>query len=352
MKYRIHWWNLVKILLLFVLCSVFFYAWISSEPNLDDLLFPSKVDLFAVRNQLLATNSVQHHLPSPLNSITFKLLLGNKIRCLSKNSPTQNTPDLIFLVKTKPDLFERRQIIRRTWANKSHFKSCGLSVRTLFIMGRLHKSSAKLERLQDMLEQESRNLQDIVQFDFIDSFENIPYKLMASFEFIIRYCSGVKFVTVVDDDFLIHPKNLVRTVLKVKGSQYLTYIQGRIYVRDEVKRDPMSKWYVSEAQYPFPYYPPFPCGGTIILSLPMVRVISVGFRYAKLLFIDDVMIGIILWKLNLAPIHSPHIYVWDAWENRRLATMISAHYYGNIDHLLEDWEKIKDDVSCKSLWTK
>ncbi|CAL8068133.1 unnamed protein product [Calicophoron daubneyi] len=286
-------------------------------------------------------------LPPAVNTIVFATLLYPKRVChMSSAEQSPVASDLIILIKTTHNQFRQRQAIRSTWGNNTIYYNCGLRARILFILGLLPKSSATSSRLQDRLFQEKLVFDDIVQFNFTDVYVNNTLKVMASLEYIAHQCPQVRFISIIDDDFLVHPTNLVKTLLKVRSDQYYKYIAGEVRPGDTPLRDKASKCYISYEDYPFKYLPPFIAGGTVILSLPVARVLVVGLRYFRHLSTDDVLIAIILRKLNVPPINLPDVYIRRRLRKTDHKTMISSHGFRGTRALLEGWKLISRHVNC------
>lgn len=72
-------------------------------------------------------------------------------------------------------------------------------------------------------------------------------------------------------------------------------------------REINSKWYISKFIYPFDYYPNYPHGGTIIISRSLIIQLNQLLYSIELFPSDNVLIGIVLDKLNISIIHIENI---------------------------------------------
>merc|ERR1712029_557652 len=95
--------------------------------------------------------------------------------------------------------FERRQIIRQTWAKDEKY----LPTQIMFLLG-------KNAEFQHLIEEEIEAYNDILQADFQDTYANLTLKSM----FMLKYGellpeNVVKYVMKVDDDSYINLKRLV-----------------------------------------------------------------------------------------------------------------------------------------------
>ncbi|KAF6773360.1 hypothetical protein AHF37_06497 [Paragonimus kellicotti] len=198
--------------------------------------------------------------------------------------------------------------------------------------------------IQKNLERESRIYGDLLQFDFVDHYNNNTYKLMAALQFAAQHCPQTRFVMIVDDDFLVHPFNLIKSITQVTQTQYPRYVAGHVFPYGTPLRSPFSKWYVSYSDYPYSVYPSYPSGGSIIISMPVVKLLLVGMRYTKYIYIDDVFLGIVLHKLGISPMHLPEITIQTKPDMRK---MISAHGFDNEHALLQGWVQLNLEQYCK-----
>ncbi len=108
---------------------------------------------------------------------------------------------LLSMVIISPQNFERRMMIRYTWANSSEF------LRTVFFCGR----SAD-ERVNKILEFENFVFDDIVQADFHDSYYNLTLKSILAFKWAGTVYSprNLKFVVKIDDDVVPNVLGLIQ----------------------------------------------------------------------------------------------------------------------------------------------
>ncbi|KAA3670125.1 uncharacterized protein DEA37_0005879 [Paragonimus westermani] len=222
----------------------------------------------------------------------------------------------------------------------------GINVRTFFLLGELppNQDILTVNYIQKSLEQENKIYGDLLQFDFVDHYNNNTYKLMAALQFAAEYCPQTRFVMIVDDDFLVHPMNLIKSLTQVTQTQYPRYVAGHVFPHSNPLRSPFSKWYVSYNDYPYSVYPRYPSGGSIIISMPVVKLLLVGMRFTRYLFIDDVFLGIVLHKLGISPMHLPEITIETQPD---MKSMIAAHGFDNGHALLQGWVQLHLEQYCK-----
>ncbi|CAH8448895.1 unnamed protein product [Schistosoma rodhaini] len=328
------------------------------------VIFVMATSYLVYNNQGLSLNSFEHSLdvdlymiyenefkslnnkPSikPINPVKFNAVLQPINSCKLSNQ-SDASPDLVIFVKSALLHLELRNNIRQSWGNSNCFRYFGVRTRILFILGRSGSTDWKHSSTQSMVLQEHMKYNDIVQFDFIEDYHNVTYKLIATLDFAINECSTSRFLTLIDDDFMLHPSNLLRTLAKVTETQYLNYIAGNVMRVSKPTRLLFSKWYISYSDYPYSLYPAFPSGGTIILSMPVAQLLSVGLRYIKLLPFEDVVIGLVLYKLGISPVHLDGVYVV-RYPKSHTGDLISIHGYGDNSFSLSSWNKLGLQTVC------
>ncbi|TGZ60116.1 hypothetical protein CRM22_008735 [Opisthorchis felineus] len=307
----------------------------------DAFAYPPDMNLFQIYD--LVRTKDNSKLP-PRMMPKFRALLYDRGVC--KESPL---PKLLFLVKSVHRNFAQREQIRRSWGNPMCAKSTGVISRTVFLLGQLKDKNASQEAivLQRKLELEQTKYHDIVQFDFVDSYANNTYKILSGMEFVCSECPMARFVAILDDDFLVHPINLIKTINQVTEFQYPIYVAGGVISSAQPRRSPFSKWYVPYNAYPFHIYPDYPTGGTIIISMPMVKLLSTVMPYTAYLYIDDVLLGILLHKLGINPVHLDGIHFFAKPTYTTDQTFISAHGYNSPEQLRQGWSSLNLQSECE-----
>ncbi|KAA3669975.1 uncharacterized protein DEA37_0014732 [Paragonimus westermani] len=262
----------------------------------------------------------------------FNLILGDPEQCM-EDQPL----DILIIVKSAASYANARQQIRQTWAHPDCIRHVLLKIRIVFVLGIMHET-AEATALQPRIEQEYAVYRDILQFDFVDHYRNNTYKFICAMEFAANSCSVARYVVVVDDDFLIYPANLVRYLERVTAKEYPVFVAGHVFYATVPVRQPNHKWCLTQNEYPFSFFPPYPTGGTIMLSMPLVKRLSVQIRYVPYLSIDDVVLGLVLRKLRIGLKHTSGIYL------RKLEylslpeeKLISVHSFRDLQHIARSW---------------
>ncbi|XP_076009652.1 N-acetyllactosaminide beta-1,3-N-acetylglucosaminyltransferase 3-like [Genypterus blacodes] len=206
---------------------------------------------------------------------------------------------LFLVIKSSPENYDRREVLRKTWAEERLHN--GKWIRRVFISGTTNTGLEK-ERLNDLLKLEQRDYNDILQWDFNDSFFNLTLKQVLFLEWMERNCPYAGFLLNGDDDVFAHTDNMVAYLQGLKdnnGSKHL--FTGHLIAGVGPIRHPGSKYYVPEQVYESESYPPYCGGGGFLLSGYTAMVIYNMSHSITIVPIDDAYMGMCLTKAGLSP---------------------------------------------------
>ncbi|CAH8447682.1 unnamed protein product [Heterobilharzia americana] len=196
----------------------------------------------------------------PINPIYFHLILYSKYSCKLFHQ-FNISPELVIFVKSSLSNFQSRDNIRKSWGNPNCFRYYGIHSRTLFILGRSNSIHWKYSNVEKLVIEEHLKYDDIVQYDFIENYHNVTYKLISTLNFAITQCITTRYLLLIDDDFMMNPSNLYSTLSQITETNYPTYIAGDVLRLPIPVRLFFSKWFISYTDYPYNVYPPYPSGG-------------------------------------------------------------------------------------------
>ncbi|VDP79903.1 unnamed protein product [Echinostoma caproni] len=352
LRSKLHWIYYIASAAIFITLTVFVYRYINNYYAVTEIIYnyPLDIDLHQIYEKLDPT--AIRISPCEINPANFRLIHDPKSFCktvhpfLPKYKDIHGHPDLLIIVKSSPESFDQRNAIRQTWANATCVSYLDTSTRTVFALGSTARPQTSLiERLR----WEHDTFGDLLQFDFVDSYHNNTYKMMSVLRHISRNCRATRFVVLVDDDFLVHPSNLIRAIQRITTTQYPTYVSGAVFSVQRPDRRPWSESYVPYSVYPYLLYLPYPAGGTVILSMPVVRLLAVGMRFVKFLWIDDVFLGIVLHKLGISPQRLRGVYVQRSPSDSELSGVISMHGFSSAQKMRKGWDKLMRVNACSQL---
>ena len=205
-------------------------------------------------------------------------MIGNKSMCDSQ-------VEILVYIQSAWENFLKRRSLRRTWASSR--RVLGKRVKTFFILGRP-------KNINDQVRINNEQLLhgDIIEGDFIDSYQNISIKSVIALSWTIRLCSHVKYVIKSDDDIFVNLFNVIDNVLP--GMSHDTTSLA-CHVKEAgtspIVRDSASKWYIPSNVFPnMTYLPRFCSGYFVVMTYKTVKKLFNQSKKYPLIDVDDVYI--------------------------------------------------------------
>lgn len=283
-------------------------------------------------NDILNSNDVSNF--SILND--FKPRLTNKVPTINSNNIK-----IIIIVKSAMENMVHRYNIRKTWGSRSCATSHNFIV--YFALGHAVNNSGNSIKIEKGITEESRKHNDILRFNFVDTYVNNTYKVMAIMNHFVKAYSHVPYLLIVDDDFFVDPSSLTDTITnKISKFEYERFFGGYVNYNSRPQRELSSKRYVSMEQYPYTSYPPYATGGFLLISNPMVKVCDKLLPYMKYWSNDDVLLGMLLFELNVYPVHLNNILPYRTAKMPN--DMLACHDMSN--SMISFWKKRDYQRKC------
>jgi beta-1,3-galactosyltransferase / beta-1,3-N-acetylglucosaminyltransferase len=254
----------------------------------------------------------------PINNQTFSYRRNNGKKCMDEFGKSPLNPHLIIVVKSKFDNFERRNAIRNSWGFEKRFSD--VIIRTVFSLG-IDKDThdGKPSDVQRLIDLEANRFNDIIQFNFIDTYFNNTLKTVNNLRWCKENCIRSKFYLFVDDDFYVSIKNILAFLRNpVDYPEYLEEYKEQLRKLNQRKilsnnseivnrnllnlnmelphdvklfsgfvfnsaphRHKSSKWYVSWDEYPYDQWPTYITAGSFILSREALQEMYCASLYTK-----------------------------------------------------------------------
>ena len=207
---------------------------------------------------------------------------------------------LLMVIKSSPVNYERREALRKTWAQER--LQNGVQIRRVFLSG-VTGSGFERERQNRLLELEHDEYNDILQWDFRDTFFNLTLKQVLFLEWMERNCPKARFLLNGDDDVFVNTDNMVEYLQGLRGNNGSKHLfTGHLMLNKGPIRSPESKYYVPVQVQKSESYPPFCAGGGFLLSGYTAMVIYNMSKSIPFLPCDDVYMGMCLAKAGLRPV--------------------------------------------------
>ncbi|KAL1256315.1 hypothetical protein QQF64_011860 [Cirrhinus molitorella] len=238
------------------------------------------------------------------------LLIDQPDKCSSDSEKDQIF--LLLAIKSIPKNFERRQAIRETWGREGLYKN-GLQVRIVFLLGGSSEDDPSLDKLISF---EAREFQDLLVWDFNDSFYNLTLKENVFFKWMLESCPNVSFIFKGDDDVFANTPAILNYLKSLKPEEATGLYTGQVISDASPLRDPKIKYYVPQSFYEGPY-PAYAGGGGFLFSgnlLPSLYHVSF---YIPFFPIDDVYTGMCFKALGINAMKHDGFRTFDIREQDR-----------------------------------
>lgn len=268
---------------------------------------------------------------------------------LSPRSLCDRETFMIILVHSHHPNTERRTAIRNTWGSvtlngtwPNLADAIGEKIKLVFVFG-THKDAG----LNDLIREEWQKFDDVVQGNFMDSYQNMTLKSLLGLKLVSQHCAAAKYLFKNDDDMFINVPYLVKVL---RNRTMHRAIMGPLNVGSKVYRN--GKWKVSRTDFPFQVYPPYESGAAYLITCDIVRELYETSEYVPSIFIDDVYITGILGRiLNVTHERQQGFAYWtnkapsacDILEERIISgTKMTPTL------LTSTWDEIKKGPSCRT----
>ncbi|XP_078503520.1 beta-1,3-galactosyltransferase 2-like [Lissotriton helveticus] len=274
--------------------------------------------------------------PYPYN---YKFILNEPDKC------KREAPFLVIMIIVDSKDVAARHAIRSTWGNESSIP--GVSIAKIFLTG---ISPTMTNEIQNMLQEESVTFKDIIQQDFLDTYNNLTLKTMMGMEWVTKYCSRASYVLKIDSDMFLNVDFLVHKLLRPELPVRTNYMSGYIVSNTGPLRSKAYKWYVPEEVYPKDKYPPYCAGPGYVFSGDLAMKIYDVAQTIQLINMEDSFIGICMDELKIDLTKPPsNVFNGHKIEYNRcqFSSLITVHHYSP-QRLLEIWPDFqsRNDSEC------
>ncbi|XP_055031039.1 N-acetyllactosaminide beta-1,3-N-acetylglucosaminyltransferase 2 [Misgurnus anguillicaudatus] len=238
------------------------------------------------------------------------VVIDQPTKCESGNEAEQVF--LLFAIKSSLNHFERRQAVRETWGREGLYDN-GVQVRTVFLLGQSLEDDPNLDKLISL---EAQQFQDLLVWDFQDSFYNLTLKEHVFFKWMLDNCPQVSFVFKGDDDVFANTQAILNHLHSLEPEQASSLYAGQIIFDATPLRDQNIKYYVPQTFYEGPY-PPYAGGGGFLFSGNLLPYLYHVSFYIPFFPIDDVYTGMCFKALGITPVKHSGFQTFDIREQDR-----------------------------------
>ncbi|XP_033748121.1 beta-1,3-galactosyltransferase 1-like [Pecten maximus] len=267
----------------------------------------------------------------PVTSTTAKLVNPHNFQYVFQGNSTcvrRNNTDvyLLICVCVAPANFKHREVIRNTWGSITKYN---LEVRLIFLIAK-----TKNETTQSKINNESKEYNDIVQEDFVDSYRNLSLKSVAMLRWAMSYCNSAKYVLKADDDMFINVPYLIGVL---KHKHITNSVIGMLIQGARPIHNPASKWHTPQELYKEAVYPPYLSGTAYVISGDIVSKLFHASQMTPLFWLEDVYItGLCRRKIGANAVADYGF----TYSHRSPTGCAYQHIITGHDNTLEEIEKI------------
>ncbi|XP_026680945.1 beta-1,3-galactosyltransferase 1-like isoform X1 [Diaphorina citri] len=187
---------------------------------------------------------------------------------------------LLIVVSSAVGNFSMRRAVRETWA-----KELPSQTAVIFFIGRTENQT-----LVELVDEEQANYQDLVQEDFVDSYNNLTIASIMMLKFITHRCTHAQYIAKTDDDIYFNVHKLYSILTSPKFKREKVVLAGFLIRKGRVIRTPTEKWYTPEYMFSGDVYPDYLSGIAYIMSFKVARALYNVSLQLPLLHHEDVFI--------------------------------------------------------------
>lgn len=208
---------------------------------------------------------------------------------------------VVFLVPAAPHHCAQREAVRKTWGAPG-----SADILTLFFLG-LPEDGAQKSQVQDKVDAESKKYGDVVQINFLDTYQNLTIKTVQMMRWLDAHCPQTRYGMKVDADIFV---NVFYLRDYLKSCPRNSFITGSVINDGKPKRDSNNKWKLSKQQYPEDSFPPYVSGAGYVFSRDVAGKVSWASRFVRPIWLEDVYVGLCLRLLQIQPQYAYSLLPW------------------------------------------
>ena len=223
----------------------------------------------------------------------------------------------------------------------------GIHISNVFLLGM--PSPDEEATLQDMLT-EADLYNDIVIFNFIDSYRNVTLKTANGLDWCLKHCPHVDFIQKIDDDSLANIYGLTHYLshFAPKEKLYMGFVSKKgkpIRKLEKGMPEHFKKWIITKEEYPGDNYPPYALGGPGYIMSRDVALQFVDEAWRTQFFVfEDVYVGILNTKVKINPV-SHYLFNNQAVDNLRCdCHKFYASHHLNATQIVVNWYHLHTQI--------
>ncbi|XP_054852199.1 N-acetyllactosaminide beta-1,3-N-acetylglucosaminyltransferase 2 [Eublepharis macularius] len=252
-------------------------------------------------------------LPDRFKDFLYYLRCRNYSLLVDQPHKCKRKPFLLLAIKSLIPHFDRRQAIRESWGKE--IRSGDVTVVRVFLLGETPPED-NYPNLSDMLKFESETHQDILLWNYRDTFFNLTLKEVLFLKWVSNTCPDAQFIFKGDDDVFVNTHQILDYLKSLTKDKAKDLFIGDVIKDAGPHREKKLKYYIPESIYEGSY-PPYAGGGGFLYSGDLALRLTNASDQVLLYPIDDVYTGMCLQKLGLAPEKHKGFRTFDIEEKHR-----------------------------------
>ena len=210
--------------------------------------------------------------------------------------------------------YEQRDLIRKTWSNKSHFISNANEIelekdwKVFFVLGKpdgKYHDGINFKNEESRIMSENSLYNDLIQIDLVENYNNLIYKVGSMLVWFNEHCGKAGWMVKADDDIIFNPfvfQKVFTPKFVEKSSEIALMIGNGIGILG--KKQPVfrnGRWGVGNGFKP-DIYPAYAQGNLYILTRMAVTRASIAYFPKQIpdLFIEDAYLtGVLREELGI-----------------------------------------------------
>ena len=165
---------------------------------------------------------------------------------------------------------------------------------------------------------EAKKYNDIIMFDFLDTYYNLTTKTLVSLAWTYTHVHAEYYLK-VDDDMFVRLNNIMTLIEKSNYGNRT--IMGVCHFNSSPFRDKRSKYYVSFDMFPWAHYSPFCLGTGYLMTRAAMKAVLAHGATTPLTRLEDTSVGILAEKAgNVKFVNVPR------WRSERFTNSCPKHY--------------------------
>ena len=257
--------------------------------------------------------------------LTLFILTPDSLHSTQKYKLQEKKIELIILILTAPSNLELRTAIRKTWLRGKTSNTVHL-----FVTGTKELS----KRLEDLIDEENKEFNDMLLFDFKDSYSKLTDKVLLTFDWLSKHYS-FSYMLKCDDDTFVKLNEFYKALhLQPSSKLYWGFFDGRSRVKKTGKWKELS-WNICDL------YLPYAVGGGYVLSEDLVEYISNNKDTLRKFKSEDISVGLWLAPLDVNRVHDVRFDT--EWASRGCSNEYLITHKQNALHMYHK-DKLLDDI--------